>query len=120
MQNLKLKNKIIFYGSNKMSIVYDQVVHFAKQIQKGLNKVIYVKDGVYLIDKSDLPNKYYQKTAILFVDNPKQYLKEINNKEPTQQEINQFKFISIPKINETIYADIMPPELIREHLLSLT
>ena len=76
--------------------VYGQVIEFAKQIQKDkLDKIIYVKDSnVYLIDKNELPNQYYQKTSILIVDDPVKYLKELNKREPTEQELKQFELIS--------------------------
>ena len=97
-----------------MSTIYDQVKKFAEQIQEGLDKVIYVKDKVYLIDKEKLPNKYYQKNNILFVDDRVKYLREINNREPNEEELDQFELI------ERKYGEIIPPELIREHLLSLS
>ena len=93
--------------------VYNQVVKFAQQIKNDniKNKIIYVKDkNVYLINKNELPSQYYQKTNILIVDDPERYLREIN-KEPTQQELNQFKFVGeiIPLIEqEEVY---MPNEL---------
>ena len=108
--------KNYFYGSYKM---FSQVKKYAQQIKGGVNKVIYVKDNnVYLIDKKDLPKSYYQKTDILFVDNPEQYLLEINKRKPTPQELKQFILIDLP-IDETIYGEIIPPELIREQLLKL-
>ena len=102
--------------------VYDQVIKFTKQIKnEKLNKVIYFDNGnVYLIHKKDLPKKYYQKTDILFVNSPYLYLEMINKRESTQQEINQFRLVDINSIeDQTIYGEVIPRELMREHLLSL-
>ena len=95
--------------------VYNQVVDYAKQIKQGLNKIIYVdsKLKVHLINKNELPDEFYQKTAIVFVNNPKQYLREINKKEPTTQELSQFKLISNIYKEEPITQDevYLPNEL---------
>ena len=108
--------------------IYDQVVNFAKEIkQKKLenkNWIYFKNNKVYLVNK--LPNEYYQKTNILIVDDPVKYLREINKKEPSELELKQFTFVGeiIPLIEEPIkkeyiYGEIIPPELMREHLLSL-
>ena len=87
-----------------MSTIYDDVVRYAKQIKteksEGKKWIYFKNNKVYLIDK--LPNSYYQKTVILIVDDPVTYLKEINKREPTKNELDQFKFIGeiIPLIDE--------------------
>ena len=87
-----------------MSRTFGQVSIYARRIKdKNIkDKIIYVDDklNVYLIDRDDLPNKYYKKTDILFVSDPYLYLKEINKREPTQQDLDLFK---LNKSNETRY-----------------
>ena len=96
--------------------VFDQVKRYAKQVKKFENWIYVNRDlNVYLIDK--LPEKYYKKTDILIVDDPYKYLLEINKRKPTQKELDQFELVT--RTEEVIYADIVPPELIREKLLKL-
>ena len=111
-----------------MSTVYDQVKKFAQQIktEKLKDTVIYVDNQlvVQLIDINELPDKYFKKTDILYVSNPYLYLKGINKRDPTKTELDQFKLIEIlptilPTIKESRYGELIPPELMREHLLSL-
>ena len=100
-----------------MSTVYDDVVKFAKQIKTEKSegkKWIYVKNGkANLI--TYLPSSYYQKTNILIVDDPIKYLKAINKREPTQQELDQFTFVGeiIPLIETNIEQEevYLPNEL---------
>ena len=73
--------------------MFNKIVDLAKYIRR--NKLenkewIYVDNefNVSLIDI--LPNQYYSKNDILIVDNPYGYLKEINNREPSVVELDQF------------------------------
>ena len=90
--------------------MFADVVKFARQIKdEKLDKVIYIKNNkTSLINKNQLPQTYYQKSNILFVDDPTAYLKEANNKNPTQQELSQFKLIGEDINNEEVY---LPEEL---------
>ena len=104
--------------------MYKQVVTYAQHIRKDKleNKFwIYVdKDlNVHLLNK--LPNEYWIKGDILTVWDPEKYLYEVNKRKATKNELDQFRLIEpITKdINKLIYGKVIPPELIREHLLSL-
>lgn len=96
-----------------MSILYKEVVKLAQLIQKENakgKKWIYFHDNtVDLIDI--LPNTYYQKTDILIVDDPTNYLIAINNRKPTQNELDQFTLINnISIIEEVEQEELYLPE----------
>ena len=106
-----------------MTTFYKQIISYAQDIRKGLNKVIYVdKDlKIYLINRNELPQQYYIKGDILFVHDPKQYLRALNNKDPTKYELDQFKLPTVtilPTIEDYIHKDL-PEDTIREYLLKL-
>ena len=76
-----------------MSKVFQQVVTYATQIRKEKlenKKWIYVdKDlNVHLLNK--LPDEYWEKGDILTVYDPKQYLREINKREPNSLDLKVF------------------------------
>lgn len=107
-----------------MSKVFNEVIDRAKFIREerleGKNWIYVDKNlRVYLIE--ELPEEYWIKGDILIVDNPEQYLYEINKRKASDKELKDFLWISYdqPKIDETIYGDVIPSELIREQLLKL-
>ena len=107
-----------------MTTFYKQIISYAQDIRNGLNKVIYVdKDlKIYLINRNELPQQYYIKSDILFVHDPKQYLRALNNKDPTKYELDQFKLPTVtilPTIEEKYIHKDLPEDTIREYLLKL-
>ena len=107
--------------------MFNQVKKYAQQIRNDKLEGkywIYVKNGnVSLIDR--LPKEYHIKGDILVVDNPEQYLFEVNKRKATDKELKEFIWIGELNLDvnvdedETIYGEVIPPELIRSHLLTL-
>ena len=88
-----------------MSKVFQQVVAYAQHIRKDKleNKFwIYVdKDlNVHLLNK--LPSVYWEKGDILTVYDPKQYLREINKREPNSLDLIVFSFKSSEPLDKPL------------------
>ena len=104
--------------------MFSQVVKYAKEIRDNKlenKKWIYVDDKLKVHLIKNLPEEYWIKGDILTVYDPEMYLFEINKRKPTDKELGDFLWISdlYDKIVGVEYGEIVPKELIRNHLLTL-
>ena len=94
-----------------MSRIYSKVVSYARVIRfkhmEGI-KWVYVDKNLNVRITDKLPDQYYMKGDILVVDDPKEYLININKKEPSKNELDEFIYHGKKDICENVNIDYKP------------